>query len=100
MGVVRIAGAIGFSLVFGIAACGCSSAPSGPSKDYTSKFEKRVGANEQQARAFVDALSRLPAGERKTYVVQHAADARNLARIPNQDLQNQYLEIVRATATR
>ena len=75
----------------------CSSAPAGPTNDYKSKFEKRVGANEQQAQAFLDALSRLPAEKRKEYVRQHETDAHNLARVADPQIQRRYQDLVRGS---
>ena len=77
-----------------VATNGCASHPLTYSADYKAKFEKKVGADEQKARAFVADLARVPPSGRVDYVRSHSADARNLARIPDQDLQKQYKDIV------
>jgi len=77
-----------------LAMIGCHSAPPSYSSDYKAKFEKRVGADEAKARAFVTSIAGIPAGERADYVRQHPPDAKNLARIPDQALQTRYKSLM------
>jgi|GEM_PF-5961619 len=75
---------------------GCGAAKPSYSAEYKAAFEKRVGADEPRARAFVDKLATLPAAQRMEYVRRNFADARNLAKIPDQDLQARYRSVMKS----
>jgi hypothetical protein len=77
-----------------LAAAGCGSRAPSYSPEYKARFEKRMGADEAKARAFVLSLASVPKGKRNAYVRQHWGDAKNLSLIPDQDLQTKYKSLM------
>ncbi|HEY3780238.1 MAG TPA: hypothetical protein VGL56_04085 [Fimbriimonadaceae bacterium] len=76
-------------------AMGCSHDAQAASPESQSKLAKRLGGNAQQAQAFLDALANTPSNERKSYILAHPSDARNLAKVPDPKLQERYQSLAR-----
>ena len=80
--------------VLAVATIGCKTSTPTYSSEYKTKFEKRVGADETKARAFVNSIAGIAPHDRADYVRSHEADARNLGLIPDQDLQAKYKSLM------
>jgi hypothetical protein len=73
---------------------GCQSGSEGPSAAEKQAFEKRAGVDETAARAFLRDVEAKPAAERTAYVQQHPKDLRNMALIPDPDLQTKFRKLM------
>jgi len=73
------------------AGCGLGSAASPANRQ---AFEKRVGSDESKARAFVASLAGMPFGSRNDYARAHPQDVRNMALVPDPELQTQFRKLM------
>jgi hypothetical protein len=73
---------------------GCASSQSGYSEADKQAFEKRTGADEAKGEAFVKQLEGLPPEQRAAYMSAHPADVRNMAIVPNRELQMRFRKLV------
>lgn len=73
---------------------GCGSASTGLTEADKQAFEKRTGADESKAQEFLKQLEAQPADQRADYMKAHPADVRNMAIVPNRDLQTRFRKLV------
>ena len=81
-------------LIAAVAMAGCTSNATAASESNRKLFEKRVGADESKAKAFVDALGSMPFGQRDSYAKDHPAEVRNMALIPDPVLQTKFRNLM------
>jgi hypothetical protein len=87
--------AIMWAAIAALAAAGCGSHTMANSPSDRLAFERRAGADEGKATAFVNALAALPPTQRGPYMQAHPADVANLAKIPDPELQQKFDSLVR-----
>ena len=79
-------------VVFVVFGCGPGPVASAPANRIA--FEKKVGADEGKANAFVAGLAALPFAERADYANSHRADVRNMDLIPDPTLQTKFRNLM------
>jgi hypothetical protein len=62
---------------------------------YKASFEKRVGADEGQAQAFLNTLAATPFAGRGDYVRAHPEEAKNLGKIADRSVQLRYQDLMK-----
>ena len=77
-----------------ISAIGCGSDVSASSDANRKQFEKRVGADETKAKAFVDTLASMSFPQREPYAKEHPTEVRNMALIPDPTLQTKFRNLM------
>ena len=81
-------------LVAALSAIGCASDVSASSEANRKQYEKRVGADETKAKAFVDTLASMSFPQREPYAKEHPTEVRNMALIPDPTLQTKFRNLM------